>query len=74
MMIEKKLDVAEDAVDAIGYKGAVGKPDQKAEGATPAVEHKTCRGCLTKGHLWANCPDNPDICWWLATNRITKIS
>ena len=44
-----------------GQRGAGGRPDQKRPLQAPdVVENRTCRGCLIKGHLWANCPDNPD--------------
>lgn len=33
-------------------------PAQADQKTTPPAETRTCRGCLTKGHLWANCPDN----------------
>ena len=44
-------------------KGQPPQQNQKApppQQQPPVVENRTCRGCLTKGHLWANCPDNPD--------------
>lgn len=33
------------------------KPRQQ-QTRTPQTETRTCRGCLKKGHLWADCPDN----------------
>jgi predicted lactoylglutathione lyase len=48
-------------------RGAVSK--QGGRGATAGRSHlskkgtaetRTCRGCLVKGHLWADCPDNPN--------------
>ena len=30
----------------------------KGEASEPSTETRTCRGCLKKGHLWINCPDN----------------
>ena len=32
----------------------------KGPGREQQAEPRTCRGCLTKGHIWSNCPDNPD--------------
>ena len=43
-----------------GRQGEKGPPsDQPQQKSSHITETRTCRGCLTKGHLYANCPDNP---------------
>jgi hypothetical protein len=32
----------------------------KPSGTSTTQETRTCRGCFVKGHLYRNCPDNPD--------------
>ena len=32
----------------------------KPSGTSASTETRTCRGCFVKGHLYRNCPDNPD--------------
>jgi Reverse transcriptase (RNA-dependent DNA polymerase) len=32
----------------------------KSSGKSTGPETRTCRGCFVKGHLYRNCPDNPD--------------
>lgn len=34
-------------------------PTQVTKKAAGTTETRTCKGCLKKGHLYANCPDNP---------------
>ena len=34
-------------------------PGARKPSANPAAETRTCRGCLVKGHILRDCPDNP---------------
>ena len=39
-------------------QSTIPQPERKLPNAT-TTETRTCRGCLVKGHIYRNCPDNP---------------